>query len=612
MIEANDELTEWEVRDLRSYLQRPIVRFKEVLHAMELYIKEILYYDVEFDPAFFNEDNPYYNDIWLTLNMLYENKEDIKSYDNVNHSMLFGSSKTPFDYLVSYAKMFRLFFVFDDVTNTLKILTAENYYKNIRPIDINDKVDKTSMSVNPIYFDYKWAHFKYADNDSDLFEMYSKKYGRPYGVYRIDTGYDFNSDIKELPDNIIYKTAIDTIESSAYYVQKKSKIPSRTNYNAIPTFFNNGPVKYSLFSQDSSGNYSAQSYDVEASPSSNATISRWSYGQTKATSKYYYDSFAKMQFHDEDNKSIDGSDVFVIFNGMSYSNIYNPGGTTSESLTYYLSDDIVGCEVITGGKQCWINNIVGDTSTMVVPATTPVMVPMFNRAKFSYNTGIYHNSLDFGVPAELYTFSQAVLDNDETLNVKTGWTKYMSDLDNADTRVVECKVALDNNNIESAMRYFYTFDNTVWVITKIKDFNICNKFTTVEFTKVNNQGNYVTKIEARDKTISLNASSSGRWGIDWFAVGDLDTYYSIWGESDVDWITNLSVKDHYPDFAFDITANTGPTRIGHITIHYGRSSDVVTVLQKGRRIILDDKPGVEAMDLDDEGDINAKLIASNE
>lgn len=67
--ELPKEMTEWEMRDLRSYLQRPVLSLKGFLNAIANPANNGGY-EVDFDQTFFNEDNPYYENAWFTLPQL--------------------------------------------------------------------------------------------------------------------------------------------------------------------------------------------------------------------------------------------------------------------------------------------------------------------------------------------------------------------------------------------------------------------------------------------------------------------------------------------------------------------------------------------------------------
>lgn len=67
--EIVEDLDEWATRDLRSYLQRPVIRVKEIINAI-CAPENNGGYQVELDSDFFNSNNPYYEDSWLTLPMM--------------------------------------------------------------------------------------------------------------------------------------------------------------------------------------------------------------------------------------------------------------------------------------------------------------------------------------------------------------------------------------------------------------------------------------------------------------------------------------------------------------------------------------------------------------
>lgn len=61
--------TEWEMLDLRSYLQRPAIKMSKIIDACCNPINNGGY-SVQLDPDFFNSNNPYYNDAWVALPLL--------------------------------------------------------------------------------------------------------------------------------------------------------------------------------------------------------------------------------------------------------------------------------------------------------------------------------------------------------------------------------------------------------------------------------------------------------------------------------------------------------------------------------------------------------------
>lgn len=67
--EFSKEHSEWEVGDLRSYCQRPILNIKKMFEAIQR-TAEGKGYNLILDKGFFNDLNPYYSKSWMTLPML--------------------------------------------------------------------------------------------------------------------------------------------------------------------------------------------------------------------------------------------------------------------------------------------------------------------------------------------------------------------------------------------------------------------------------------------------------------------------------------------------------------------------------------------------------------
>lgn len=69
LVELSEEYDEWQTRDLRSYLQRPVVSMRAILEACANPANNGGH-TVTFDPTFFNTTNPYWTRTWVTLPIL--------------------------------------------------------------------------------------------------------------------------------------------------------------------------------------------------------------------------------------------------------------------------------------------------------------------------------------------------------------------------------------------------------------------------------------------------------------------------------------------------------------------------------------------------------------
>ena len=114
---------EWELGDLRWYLQRPVVSVKAFIAAV-CDPRNNGGYDVDLDSTFFNATNPYYADAWWTLPLIAT--EDRSS--NACLANVLASTQSPMRYLVDYAKHFGLLFLWDSSRHKVGIVTRATFY----------------------------------------------------------------------------------------------------------------------------------------------------------------------------------------------------------------------------------------------------------------------------------------------------------------------------------------------------------------------------------------------------------------------------------------------------------------------------------------------------
>ena len=97
------EMTEWEMRDLRSYLQRPVMSMKGFINAISNPVNNGGY-EVDLDPNFFNANNPYYEKAWVTLPQLKKDETETgqSAKTQADDNVLSVSSYMGEDYDVRY------------------------------------------------------------------------------------------------------------------------------------------------------------------------------------------------------------------------------------------------------------------------------------------------------------------------------------------------------------------------------------------------------------------------------------------------------------------------------------------------------------------------------
>lgn len=95
-------------------------------------------------------------------------------------------------------------------------------------------------------------------------------------------------------------------------------------------------------------------------------------------------------------------------------------------------------------------------------------------------------TLDFGVSREMYVPACTYESNIGIYNEY--WKRYIGDMYSINTKVFECYCYLDN--IDEVFREFYYYDNALWILSKVTDWNIDTKLCKATFIKVNDIDNY--------------------------------------------------------------------------------------------------------------------------
>ena len=125
------------------------------------------------------------------------------------------------------------------------------------------------------------------------------------------------------------------------------------------------------------------------------------------------------------------------------------------------------------------------------------------------------------------------------------WKAYVEDLYSVNTRVVECHI--DHHGRESNQAWlslFYTFDNSLWVMTKIDSYDISSPDPVkCTFTKVNDKAAYLGDAYLDDYYFKVTREGSDT---DIPASGNTTAVFDLW--SDGDWRAYISSGSEYVYF----------------------------------------------------------------
>lgn len=368
----------------------------------------------------------------------------------ITQAALLGGSKTPADYLLSFCKTFGLQIVPHKAEKVVDIVMRKNFYTGT-VVDLSGRIDRgKEIGKDPFAFDARWYLFG-NDAKGNYAEYFANKYGRPYGQFRVNTGYSFDATDKRLTDGIVFGNACEVMETSKYFCTL-----TEDGLN-IPSVFLGGG-KYALFKGGESKEYDIQ-YPLKA-----ALV--W-----ENSSYPMHDFSPKMQFHGSENAHLDERDTLVFFKGMQ--------SVTSRHLI--LSDDTRTMLSLNGNNPCWmLGNSAWELSQM----------PRFGR--YVESSGTIVKSLDFGDPLELQIPGLNVGANSNLF--EQFWEKYIGDRYDDDSAVVTAWVDLRGMQVgDGLLRQFYAFDGAVWSLNRIIDYSLTTFGPTkCEFVKVQDTTNYTT------------------------------------------------------------------------------------------------------------------------
>lgn len=398
LFESDNDLTGLEVKDLRSYLLRPVIKFKEILRGISNYLSKNYGYVLVYDNNVINQTE--LNETWMTLNCLWESNENIKSGDFISQKQLLGETSEPSSYLISFIKTYGLFINVDIYNKVVYITNRKNFYDGgVKKLIVNENSERI---VTPLTFDKNSYTFDYAESELDIIKNYKETYNKQYGSKIVRTGYQFDYESKKYIDNNIFRQGVDTVDGSDYFT-----------YNNVPSplmpYFSS--AKYSLFREEKDGVINKYTNTIKCIPGlNNSTFSstniktlgpRYALNvQSAQLNPYiYYDYIPRLKCCNSGGSPVDCSNILIRFNGFVTPNIYNTNATDiikngnigdqqdTFGLSYFfesdntfkvsLSDDCL--LEYNDGKRCWVYSDIVNLFTIY-----RTDIPMFARSKYNF------------------------------------------------------------------------------------------------------------------------------------------------------------------------------------------------------------------------------------
>lgn len=393
----------------------------------------------------------------------------VRTGSKFTKAKLLDTDYSPADFLLSFCKMYGLYFTKDRYEKKIYIRTRDSYYLPDNIETIGDKIDRGNMEIKPVFMGTKWLDFDTETEESAALTKYKDSFGINYGLQRINTGYDFNSDSTSLFEGSIFRGGITALEKSEGF--------STFDDDTYKPWMLEG-YDYQLYLSGSSDSTTGVTYKEES------TIGVLQ--PMRSDVPKYYDLFEKLQFHDSENSPIAGDRVLVFFNGVL--------STDRNKVKYWITDDNYDMMLLNDGKPCWLWTTTDwyhgtERIAISVSYTGYCNLPLFSRYKYAQDGTTITKSLDFGTPKQLFNPLNTITSGSSLYSQY--WEKFVNDLYSADTRVVTTKMPLPDNFSEEDMRKFYYFDGNIWRLNAVSEHNISNyEPTKVEFVKVQDKYNY--------------------------------------------------------------------------------------------------------------------------
>ena len=429
---------------------------------------------------------------------LSEGDETIRTGAKFGKADLLNTDYSPAEFFLSYAKLFGLYFEKDKYEDRIYVRTRNTFYRKENVIDLSDKIDHSKTSqITPLVFDAKWYNWSFDDAESQFGEQYQSTYGQPYGIQRVNTGYNFDASEKKLYDGNVFKNGVEALEKSDMFAYVTGNTQALVDSAWKPWMFDS--YTYNLYNV----NDMEDTVEMEM-PTLTKKGSLISYSTYK-----YYDLFSKLQFHTDDNSAAEGANVLVFFNGSVPTKTIN----TDQELNYWLTDDNAYMISLNDGQPCWLYTTTATDKGGSSIAIKVTEIPQFSRYLTSGRSGDIQQAWDFGYVKQLFVPNYN-LDNASTLYTNY-WQSFIRDMYSVDTKKLSCWVKFDERPEMEWLRDFYWYDNSIWRINKIEDYNVVTQDSAkVEFIKVQDRNNY-TNVDVTDMTgfeISASTTNVGQSG----------------------------------------------------------------------------------------------------
>lgn len=376
-------------------------------------------------------------DSYLTLNTEYNKSSAVFEDLNFTKKDLLGSTKTPFEYLIWYTKMFNLRFYLEPGSRRVNIYLPEDMIQQYDPVNIQDRVcyDKEYTRSRRI-IDEGFLKFNLNPNKNDTVDKYVELNG------------------EDLFDRTY---AIKTVEgkNQKEYLSSELKIGSKARHSsALNQRRGEGDTNYYGFNQ--------------GSPFQVTFVSGSGADETRPTEDVSLNFQEGLQRYDFLTLGDGLADTVVMYSGLRET----PFGNMAPAIISRTSVDMVRL----AGGPCWISGY---------PSRSPGLPGHLIGADYLFVYSIPHYGLvpsvtnyDWGLTYSNIDFESLIA----TGNIYDKFLKTFIERVYNDPVVVECYVRLSSPDF----RKLYWFDNAYWILTEVDNYNFRDEPVKCKFIRYDN------------------------------------------------------------------------------------------------------------------------------
>lgn len=432
---------------------------------------------------------------------------------------LFASSMTPYDYIVGFCKMMNYRITYDDINSKVMIAPINKYYIRDNVISLDDnailldtRVDYSrDISISPIVTKYHKVRLGLNTPKTYPVDLFDRLSNDKFNDVAFDTGVNTVTAETNLLDGVMFDNVIDWQQSSVFH----------NIFPQIPRATNTPTVSWRLFNVGATGEIVNTKELITPGYAPIGTLPT-------------VDFLPKIALFDKDNKNVDFNSALIFLNGFVRNYDYTQVDTDGSRAKYVISprvmlSDDTDVQYYLNEQRCYIYDFAyngtltaygyfsgrGTAASWVLPffsrdlynycvngrwMPSPDILASWNIAYQPALGNVYKliNTTFVTQPTYVYSPQTDTLPTENEYNIydkpsdqaltrifDRNWRPFLSDMYDRNTRNITCYVDLRGlGDANTIMRGIYRWHGDYWIITKIYDYRIGDRFDSDKFTKV--------------------------------------------------------------------------------------------------------------------------------